>query len=98
MEKGVLILYPFNKSSQLEIEDMKTVLRITSGVLALLSLLLTGLRFYSMSDQESASIMQIMSLIFPLSVAMLCGYMAIKGRMPFMDNQNSPPSENQRQE
>ena len=33
-----------------------------------------------------------MGLIFPLSVALLFGYMAIKGRMP-QDKQTPPPSE-----
>lgn len=77
---------------------MKTVLRVICGILALLSLLLTGARIYSMSDQETASVMQMMSLLFPLSVTILCGYMAIKGRMPFMEDQKLPPAENPRQE
>ncbi|HEC29213.1 MAG TPA: hypothetical protein ENI65_06470 [Gammaproteobacteria bacterium] len=72
---------------------MKTVLRVTSGVLALMSLVVVVLRIYSMSNQESASITQIMGLVFPLSVAMFCGYMAIKGRMPLMNDQKSPPSD-----
>lgn len=78
---------------------MKTLLRITSGILALLSLLLAGFRLYAISAGgllESATIMHVMGLMFPLSVTLLCGYMAIKGRMPFMDEQKAPPSENPR--
>ncbi len=84
--------------SQIEIENMKTMLRVVCGILALLSLLLAGARIYSMSDQETASVMQMMGLLFPISVTILCGYMAIKGRMPFMEDQKLPPAENPRQE
>jgi len=50
---------------------MKMVLRITSGILASLSLLLVGWRLYAISAGDrlnSATTMDILSLIFPLSV------------------------------
>lgn len=79
---------------------MKTILRITSGILAFLSLLLVGLRMYALSTTGilgSATIMHVMGLMFPLSLALLFGYMAIKGRMPGMNEpEKSPPEDGPR--
>lgn len=77
---------------------MKTILRTTSGVLALSSLLLAGYRMNLILEQGGATIKDMMGLIFPLSVALMFGYMAIKGIMPFMDEQTTSPSENPPQE
>lgn len=77
---------------------MKTMLRAVSGVLALLSLLLVGLRMLTISEAGTATIRDILGLIFPLSVALMFGYIAIKGRMPFMDKQTASPSEKPPQE
>ncbi len=62
---------------------MKTLLRSISGVLALLSLLLAGLRMQAIPDVDAATIKEVLGVIFPLSVFLLFGYLAIKGRMPF---------------
>jgi len=79
---------------------MKTILRATSGVLAILSLLLVGIRIYSISNAGMASmtINQLLGLIFPLSVTLLFGYVAIIGRMPFTHDQKTPSSENSERE
>jgi hypothetical protein len=79
---------------------MKTVLRATSGILAILSLLLVGIRIYSISNAGMASVTinQLLGLIFPLSVTLLFGYVAIIGRMPFTEEQKTPSSENPGQE
>jgi hypothetical protein len=62
---------------------MKTLLRSISGVLALLSLLLAGLRMQAIPDVDAATIKEVLGIIFPLSIFLLFGYIAIKGRMPF---------------
>jgi hypothetical protein len=62
---------------------MKTLLRSISGVLALLSLLLAGLRMQAIPDVDAATIKEVLGVIFPLSIFLLFGYIAIKGRMPF---------------
>jgi hypothetical protein len=62
---------------------MKTLLRSISGVLALLSLLLVVLRMQAMSGVDAATVKEVLGVIFPLSVFLLFGYIAIKGRMPF---------------
>ncbi len=75
---------------------MKIVLRAISGILAILSLLLVGVRIYSVSNMsmDSVTIHQLLGLIFPLSITLLFGYMAIIGRMPFMGEQKTPSAEN----
>ena len=79
---------------------MKTGLRATSGILAILSLLLVGIRIYSISNTGMASmtINQLLGLVFPLSVTLLFGYVAIIGRMPFTQVQKTPSSEDPGQE
>jgi hypothetical protein len=62
---------------------MKTLLRSISGVLALLSLLLVVLRMQAISGVDTATVKEVLGVIFPLSVFLLFGYIAIKGRMPF---------------
>lgn len=74
------------------------MLRATSGFLALLSLLLVGFRMLAISESGALTIKDILGLIFPLSVALMFGYITIKGRMPFMDEQATPPSEKPPQE
>ena len=63
------------------------LLRIVAGILALLSFLLVGLRLYSLAGHgnthEADNIMNMMRLLFPLSLGMIIGYLAIKGRIPF---------------
>lgn len=81
--------------------NMKTILRVTSGILAVLSLLLVVLRMYALSASDmlgSATITHTMGLLFPLSLALLFGYMAIKGRMPGMDEPEKSPPEDPQQD
>ncbi len=77
---------------------MKIVLRTISGVLALLSLLLVVVRVLVTLDPQAATVKGVLGLIFPLSITLLFGYMAINGRMPFSDKQNTLPSEDARQD
>ena len=80
---------------------MKTVLRATSGILAILALLLVVIRIYSISNAAGMALMtinQLLGLVFPLSVSLLFGYMAIVGRMPFTQKQKTPSSENSERE
>jgi hypothetical protein len=72
---------------------MKTLLRAASGILALLSLLAVGARILAISEPGAATITDVLRLAFLLPVALMFGYMAIKGRMPFMDKPATPPSE-----
>ncbi len=62
---------------------MKTLLRSISGILAVLSLLLVVLRVQAIADMEATTIKEVLSIIFPLSIVLMFGYIAIKGRMPF---------------
>lgn len=63
------------------------LLRIIAGILALLSFLLVGLRLYSLAGagntEEADDIMNMLRLLFPLSLGIILGYLAIKGRIPF---------------
>ncbi len=77
---------------------MKTVLRITSGVFALLSLLLVVVRILVILEPQAMTVKELLGVIFPLSIALLFGYIAINGRMPFSDKQNTPVSEDTRQD
>ncbi len=76
---------------------MKTLLRAISGILALLSLLLTWLRIDAISDPETMTKLEFLGLIFPLSVTLLFGYMAVMGRMPFMDKPKAPPADDRQE-
>lgn len=68
------------------------ILRIVAGVLALVSFVLVGLRLYGYSDQDIAmgsdSVMHSMRLLFPLSLGLLFGYLAWKGKFPFSSPQH----------
>ncbi len=63
------------------------LLRIVAGILALLAFLLVGLRLYSLmgpgNANETDEFMNMMRLLFPLSLGMIFGYLALKGRIPF---------------
>ncbi len=63
------------------------LLRIVAGILALLAFLLVGLRLYSLmgsgNTNETDDFMNMMRLLFPLSLGMIFGYLALKGRIPF---------------
>ncbi len=63
------------------------VLRLIAGVLALAAFGLTGLRLYSLSTlgilMGPDSLRHAMGLLFPLSLGLIFGYLAWKGRFPF---------------
>ena len=67
---------------------IKPILRIVSGVLAVFSLAIVVARFYEIDKigGEAETVMNVMRIIFPLSVALLFGYIAWKGVFPFNDN------------
>ena len=77
---------------------MKTALRAISGILALLSLLLTAVRVSAISEPQTMTIQDFLGLIFPLSVTLLFGYMAVIGRMPFMDKPKTLPAEDRQED
>ncbi len=70
------------------------VLRLVAGALALAAFGLTGLRLYNLSVQGipmgSDSVMPAMSLLFPLSLGLIFGYLAWKGRFPFSQDDVRP--------
>jgi len=70
------------------------VLRLIAGVLALVAFGLTGLRLYSLSVlgllMGPDSLKYALGLLFPLSLGLIFGYLAWKGRLPFsQDDQHS---------
>lgn len=66
------------------------VLRIVAGALALLSFALVGIRLYGYSvmgvEGGPGAFMYSLRLLFPLSLGLFLGYWAIKGKMPFVDD------------
>jgi len=70
------------------------LLRLIAGVLALAAFALTGLRLYSLSVQGipmgSDSVIPAMGLLFPLSLGLIFGYLAWKGRFPFSQDDLRP--------
>lgn len=68
-------------------------LRIAAGFLALLSFVLVGLRLYAYSHADitlrSDHLTISLQLLFPLSLGLMFGYMALKGKMPFMNEGKS---------
>ncbi len=63
------------------------ILRVIAGVLALVSVGVVGIRFYSMHTLDVAmgamGAMYSLRLLFPLSLALFFGYVAWKGKLPF---------------
>lgn len=71
-------------------KTLKPIMRIIAGVLAVFSLGVVMMRFYEINQigGQAESVMNVMKLIFPLSVALFAGYIAWKGVFPF--NENKP--------
>lgn len=69
------------------------LLRIVAGILALLAFALVGLRLYSLSHQDvfgGDSLLHSLKILFPASLGIILGYLAVKGRIPFS---NETPSD-----
>jgi hypothetical protein len=68
---------------------LSVILRLGAGVLALLSLVVVVARLYGfiMVEPTSAAelFLQLLRIFFPLSVVLIFGYMAIRGKIPFLD-------------
>lgn len=69
-------------------KTLKPIMRIIAGVLAVFSLGIVIMRFYEINKLGGAaeSVMNVMKVIFPLSVALFAGYIAWKGVFPFDEN------------
>lgn len=63
----------------------KQLLRIVAGILAVISMGVAVLRFYAIDRMggEAENVINVMRVIFPLSVTGLFGYIAWKGVFPF---------------
>lgn len=62
------------------------LLRVAAAVLAVAALGLTGLRLYALSGQEisgAEALVHSLRLLFPFTLGLLFGYLAIRGRFPF---------------
>ena len=68
-------------------ETSKLMWRLVAGLLAVFSMVLVIMRLfgYSLGGEEVASdsVMGLLRLLFPLAVAVMSGYIAVKGRIPF---------------
>lgn len=68
---------------------MKNLLRIVCALLALATAVLVAARVVAIGDFDEVTIMELMKLVFPFSISLFFGYMALTGRMPF-----TPPPDN----
>jgi len=70
------------------IESTKFWLRVGSGVLAIVTLLLVVFRFIALQKANllagDNAMVHILRLIFPLSLSLLFGYISWKGSLPFV--------------
>ena len=70
-----------------EPNSTKSRLRLVAGVLGVATLILVLLRTYAMIHEniltEDFSIVQLLRLAFPFSLALFFGYIAWKGELPF---------------
>jgi len=68
-------------------ETSKLMWRVVAGLLAVFSMVLVTMRLfgYSLSGDEVASdsVMELLRLLFPLAVAVISGYIAVRGKIPF---------------
>ncbi len=68
---------------------VQIALRLISGLLALLSFALFAVRLYGYSVLDIQAgvegVMSSLRLLFPLSLGLIFGYVAVKGRFPFSD-------------
>ncbi|MEN8131210.1 MAG: hypothetical protein ABFS45_13665 [Pseudomonadota bacterium] len=69
---------------------VQITLRLISGLLALLSFALFAVRLYGYSVLDIQTgvegVMSSLRLLFPLSLGLIFGYLAVKGRFPFSDD------------
>lgn len=65
---------------------IRTLWRVAAGILAVLSLGLTAIRIYYLSKlgppEGSSDLVLMLGLIFPLSLGLIFGYLAIVGKIP----------------
>jgi hypothetical protein len=69
-------------------DTTKQLLRIGAGALAVIALGVVALRIYAISKTgmwQPDPFLQVLRLIFPLSVAAIFGYVAWKGSVPFLE-------------
>lgn len=68
------------------------MLRIVAGILAVISMGVVVARFYAIDriGGEAENVINVMRVIFPLSVAGLFGYIAWKGVFPFYKQDYNP--------
>ena len=68
-------------------ETSKLMWRIVAGFLAVFSMVLVimGLFGYSLAEEQVAadSVMDLLRLLFPLAVAVISSYIAVRGKIPF---------------
>jgi hypothetical protein len=72
-------------------QSNKQLLRGVAGALAIAALGVTLIRLYAISKTgvwQPDPFFQIMRLMFPLSVALIFGYVAWKGKLPFMEKKD----------
>jgi hypothetical protein len=72
-------------------QSSKQLLRGVAGALAVAALGVTLIRLYAISKTgvwQPDPFFHFMRLIFPLSVALIFGYVAWKGKLPFMENKD----------
>ncbi len=65
---------------------IRTLWRVAAGILAVLALGLTAIRVYYLSrlgpPEGSNDLVLMLGLIFPLSLGLIFGYLAIVGKIP----------------
>ena len=68
-------------------ETSKLMWRLVAGLLAVFSMVLVIMRLfgYALTGEEvaSESVMELLRLLFPLAVALISGYIAVRGKIPF---------------
>lgn len=66
---------------------MKTLLRVSSAVLAVAAAAVTFVRIYAVTGETGpvpgGPTLYAMKILFPATLAAFFGYLAIKGRLPF---------------
>lgn len=75
-------------------QSSKQLLRGVAGTLAVAALGVTLIRLYAISKTgawQPDPFFQFMRLMFPLSVALIFGYVAWKGKLPFMEKKDQSP-------
>ncbi len=68
-------------------ENSTLMWRIVAGILAVISTVLVMLRLFGYAPVwgpiTPGSVMELLRLLFPLAVALISAYMAVRGKIPF---------------